>query len=94
MIGAAYVIALSAVFFISIVMAAMLGRMIVSWFTMGEQTKIGSFLYVVTEPLIWPVRALCARFGWFTGVPFDMPFLITSVILSMINLFLQGWMGL
>ena len=88
--AALYVIVQCVLIFIDILSLAMFVRAILSWFTMGEQTRIGTFLYVVTEPVILPIRALCARFGWFQGMPLDMPFFITMVILSFAGIFLQG----
>lgn len=90
MSGGLYVLVRCVLIFIDMVSIAMLGRAVLSWFTMGEQTKIGTFLYVVTEPIIMPIRGLCNRFGWFQGLPLDMPFLITVVILSMMGIFLEG----
>lgn len=90
MTAAMYVLVQCLVIFIDILSVAMLVRAILSWFTMGEQTKIGAFLYVVTEPVILPVRALCNLFGWFRGLPMDMPFLITMVLLSFAGIFLQS----
>ena len=90
MTAAMYVLIQCLVIFIDVLCLAMLARAVLSWFIMGEQSKIGAFLYVVTEPAILPVRALCHRFGWFRGVPLDMPFLITVVLLSFAGLFLQS----
>ena len=90
MTAAAYVLVQCLVIFIDILSLAMLARAVLSWFTMGEQSKIGAFLYVVTEPVILPGRALCNKFGWFQGLPLDMPFLITMMILSLAGMFLQG----
>lgn len=90
MTAAMYVLVQCLVIFIDILSMAMLVRAVLSWFTMGEQTKIGAFLYVVTEPVILPIRALCNRFGWFRGMPIDMPFLITMVLLSFAGIFLQS----
>ena len=88
--AALYVIVQFVLIFIDILSVAMFVRAILSWFTMGEQTRIGTFMYVVTEPVIMPIRALCNRFGWFQGIPLDMPFLITMMILSLAGMFLQG----
>lgn len=90
MTAAAYILVQCLVIFMDILSLAMLVRAVLSWFTMGEQTKIGAFLYVVTEPVILPIRALCNRFGWFRGLPLDMPFLITMVLLSFAGIFLQS----
>ncbi len=88
--GGLYVLIRCVLIFIDVASIAMLGRAVLSWFTMGEQTKIGAFLYVVTEPLIMPIRNLCNRFGWFQGLPLDMPFLFTVVFLSFVGLLLQS----
>ena len=85
-----YLIIRFIVIFLDIVSLAMLGRAILSWFPSDGPTRIGSFLYVVTEPFIIPIRALCGRFGWFRGVPLDMPFLLTMVSLSFVSLLLQA----
>lgn len=90
MTAAMYVLIQCLVIFMDILSLAMLVRAVLSWFTMGEQTTIGAFMYVVTEPVILPIRALCNRFGWFRGVPLDMPFLLTMVLLSFAGIFLQS----
>ena len=89
MTTAVYVMVQCVLIFIDAVSLAMLVRAILSWITMGEQTRIGAFLFVVTEPIIIPIRALCNRFGWFQGLPIDMPFLLTMVVLSFAGIFLQ-----
>ena len=87
--GGLYVIALCVVIFLYVVDIAMLGRAVLSWFPTDGPTRIGAFLYVVTEPVILPIRHLCARFGWFQGTPLDMPFLITSLLMMMASSFLH-----
>ena len=90
MSGGMYVVALCVVIFLYVVDIAMLGRAVLSWFTMGEQTRLGAFLFVITEPVILPVRGLCNRFGWFQGLPMDMPFLITSLFMMLVTMFLRS----
>ena len=87
--GGLYVIALCVVIFLYVVDIAMLGRAVLSWFPTDGPTRIGAFLYVVTEPFILPIRNLCNRFGWFQGTPLDMPFLITSLLMMMVSSFLH-----
>lgn len=84
-----YVVIQSALLFVDVITLAMFARMIVGWFTMGEETKLSSFLYVATEPVILPVRALCDRLGLFRGLPFDMPFFLTSLLLMVVSIVLQ-----
>ena len=74
---------------LDVISLAMLGRAVLSWFPTEEPTKLGAFLYVVTEPFIMPIRNLCGRFGWFQGVPLDMPFLITSLLMMLVSSFLH-----
>ena len=87
--GGLYVIMLSLLIFLYAADIAMLGRAVLSWIPDGNQTRIGAFLYVITEPFIMPVRGLCNRFGWFRGLPLDMPFLITALLLMLISSSLQ-----
>ena len=94
MSGGLYVVVRCAVLFIDIIMLAMTLRMLVGFLFMDGQSKFGAFLYVVTEPIILPVRALCERFGWFRGTPMDMPFFITSLLLLALRLFLEVGIGL
>ena len=83
--GGLYVIMLSLLIFLYAADIAMLGRAVLSWFPEGGQSRIAAFLYVITEPFIMPVRGICNRFGWFRGMPLDMPFLITSLLLMLIS---------
>jgi len=65
----------------------MLARVVVGWFVpMEEDSRIGSFLMMITEPIVMPVRALCAACGWFEDTPIDVPFLITDFILILLLL--------
>lgn len=92
MTAAIYVLVHCLLLFIRVADFAMLGRMIVNILFMGEQTRIGSFLYVVTEPFILPIRALCNRFGWFQGLPMDMPFFLTAVMLMLLSIILPEFL--
>ncbi len=66
----------------------MLGRAILSWLPLDEDNPIENFLYAVTEPVIAPVRALIEYFGWFEGLPIDMSFFITFLLLAVLQIFL------
>ena len=73
---------------IGVLQFLMIIRAILSWIPMDEDNRIDAFLYAVTEPVIMPVRALLDRFGLFEGMPIDMSFFITFVLLSIIKMFL------
>lgn len=66
----------------------MFARAIMSWLPIDEDNPIENFLYAVTEPFIAPVRAVIERFGWFEGMPIDMSFFITFILLSILEMFL------
>ena len=63
-------------------------RAILSWFQTDEDSPLNSFVITVTEPVIAPVRAVIEHFGWFEGLPIDMSFFITFILLSVIQVFL------
>ena len=67
---------------------AMLARAILSWFPMNS-SRIVDFLYSVTEPFIYPVRMLFEKMNWFTGLPIDMSFFVSYLLLSVITTVLQ-----
>jgi len=86
-----YVLIKFVIVFLDIILLAMLVRAVMSWFVgIAGESPILNFLYVITEPLIIPVRMICHRFGWFQGLPVDIPFLITTFILCLISTLLMG----
>lgn len=90
MTAVSYVLIRFFMLFLEVLLLAMFVRAVMSWFFMGQENRLMSFLCLVTEPVIMPVRRLCDRFGWFNGVPFDMPYLITTLLLSLIVAILEG----
>ena len=63
---------------------AMFARAILSWIPM-ESNKITDFLFSLTEPLIYPLRRLFHRLNWFQGIPFDMAYMFTFLLLSILS---------
>jgi uncharacterized protein YggT (Ycf19 family) len=72
---------------LSALQLAMLVRAILSWFPSAPD-KLESFLYAVTEPLIMPIRKLFEKLNWFQGMPIDMSFFATYLILTVLLLVL------
>ncbi|MGM9682349.1 MAG: YggT family protein, partial [Eubacteriales bacterium] len=66
---------------------AMLLRAILSWFPM-EDNKFTNFLYALTEPVIYPVRALFEKMNWFQNLPIDISFLVAYILISVISMLL------
>ena len=74
--------------FLMALQTAMTLRAILSWFMMGGN-KFMDFLYAITEPFVYPVRALFQRMNWLQGTPIDFSFMITYLLISLISLFLS-----
>ena len=83
-----YVISTTVRYLIGVVQFLMFARAIISWLPIDEDNPIVNFLYAVTEPVILPVRAVIERFGWFEGMPIDMSFFITFLLLSILEMML------
>ncbi len=84
-----YLIRNTALALISVIELAMFARAILSWFDQTGESKISVFLYTVTEPVIIPVRRLFERMHWFEGLPIDVAFTATWLLLLVIQILLQ-----
>lgn len=80
-----YVIVQTVSVLLSVLQMIMLVRAILSWFPIDEDSSILRFVMLVTEPVILPVRTLFDRFGWFEGMPIDMSFFVTFLLLSLLR---------
>ncbi|MBQ3637273.1 MAG: YggT family protein [Clostridia bacterium] len=85
MIQIAYVLTTTVRILLIALQLLMLGRAILSWLPLEEENPVENFLFSLTEPVIAPVRALIDRFGWFEGLPIDMSFFITFILLSVLT---------
>ena len=70
---------------LNVLQVAMFLRAILSWFDPMQEGRLSVFLMVMTEPVILPIRALCQRLHWFEGFPMDIPFLLTWILLSVLQ---------
>ena len=75
------------VLLLSGIQLAMLIRAILSWFPI-EPNKFINFIYAITEPFVAPVRALFDKMGWFSGLPIDMSFMASFLLISLLLLIL------
>ena len=67
----------------------MLVRAIMSWFPIEEDGFFGTLarlVYALTEPVILPVRILLERMDLFQGLPVDMSFFITFILISILSM--------
>ena len=84
---ALYVVSTIVQVILSVIQIAMLLRAILSWFPM-EPNGFTEFLYSITEPFIYPFRALFNRLNWFQNVPIDVAFSAAYLSLFIISILL------
>ena len=82
-----YVLVNFVVLFIKVLSYAMMIRAILSWFTDGSG-KFSQFLYVLTEPVIMPIRKLFAKMNWFQNSPIDFSFTFAFLALMIVEMIL------
>ena len=84
---ALYIISTIVQVVLSVLQLAMLLRAILSWFPI-EPNKFTDFLYGITEPVIYPFRALFNRLNWFQNFPIDISFTVAYLALFLIGILL------
>ena len=72
---------------LSVLQLAMLVRAILSWFPM-QPNKFTDFLFGITEPIIYPYRALFNRLNWFQNLPIDVAYMAAYITLFIIGILL------
>lgn len=82
-----YVLVQFVLYFISVLKYAMLIRAVLNLFFEGDN-KLTSFLFVLTEPIILPVRKLFHKMNWFQDTPIDVAFTFGFIFLMLIELLL------
>ena len=74
---------------LNILQLALFARALLSWIDPMQEWRISSFLLVITEPVILPVRRLFERKRWLEGIPIDVPFMITLLLILLLSTFVQ-----
>ena len=70
---------------LNMVMIAMSVRVILSWFVNTEESKLFAITYVISEPIVVPVRFLFYKLNLFQQTPMDISFLVTYLLLWIID---------
>lgn len=60
-------------------------RAIFSWFPTENPGKLQRVIHHMTEPVIAPVRKFLWHMGWFQGLPIDMSFMVTYLLLMAVQ---------
>ena len=80
---------------IEIVTLLMLIRAVLSWFPVVDRSsKIMSFIYMVTEAVISPVRRFLSRLPSVSRFPIDISFLATYLLLHLVQIVLSSVYGI
>ena len=66
----------------------MMFRAVLSWLPVDEDSDISNFLFAMTEPVIYPVRMLLDRFEGLDEFPIDLSFIISFMLLSLVQMIL------
>ena len=80
-----YVVSKVVSYFLTALELLMFLRAIMSWFFPGEDNKLYSFVISVTEPLIMPIRHLLCKSSFVRGMPFDISFLVTYILITVLQ---------
>ena len=70
----------------------MFARAICSWFPRVRDTKFFRFLYIITEPLLSPIRELLNKLNWVRMLPIDLSFLALYLLLDVVAIVLSHFM--
>ena len=74
---------------IDVLLFAMFVRAVLSWFDPMQEWRLSGFLTAITEPVIMPIRILCDKMHWFEGMPVDIPFILSWLLLTVVQLLVQ-----
>lgn len=83
-----YILAKVVAVYLGIATYSMLGRVLLQFFVVPEESRLYALLFFISEPVIVPFRLLFAKLNIGQGIPFDMPFMAACLALSVIRLFL------
>lgn len=71
---------------VEMLMFMMIARAVLSFIMPESANPLVNFVYAVTEFCITPVRVLCDRMNWFQESLFDMPFMLTMLVLWVLEM--------
>lgn len=74
-----------ALYLVKLISACMFIRAILSWFDVNMNNPLIKLLFVITEPVVQPVRKLFVKLNWFQNMPIDLSFSATFLILFVLE---------
>ena len=83
-----YVVVTTLRYMVSAMQVLLIVRAVLSWLPLDEGNLIEAIVFVFTEPILMPIRAVLEHFGLFEELPIDMSNIFAFFILSIIEVFL------
>lgn len=74
-----------ALYLVKLISVCMFIRAILSWFDVNMNNPLIKLLFVITEPVVQPVRKLFVKLNWFQNMPIDLSFSATFLILFVLE---------
>lgn len=71
---------------LTVLWLALFLRAVLSWFDPTGEGAISGVLYLVTEPLIHPIRLLFEKMDWFQETPIDVPFFVLVILVAILRM--------
>lgn len=75
---------------LTVLQVMMMVRAVISWLPIDEDSSVANFVYVMTEPLVYPIRVLFERFDKLNDLPIDMSFIAAFMLLSFVRMLIPA----
>jgi YggT family protein len=70
---------------LTVLQLCMIVRAVMSWLPFDNESTLYRFVCSLTEPIILPVRSLLERSSVVQSMPLDISFLVTMILLTVIQ---------
>lgn len=80
-----YIILSALNYLIWIIVVLIFLRSILSWFPGGSESKTGSILFTLTEPILGPIRRVFMKFEFARSSPFDFSPVVAILLLFLLQ---------
>ena len=67
-------------------------RSILSWFPGASESKLGSILVTLTEPVLSPIRKVFMKFAFARSSPIDFSPIVAMLLLFLIQSFISAFL--
>jgi YggT family protein len=74
----------------TIIEFAVLARVIISWIPVQKENKLIAFLYLVTEPILAPIRGMIERSSFGKNMMFDISPIIALLLIYLVRSIVLG----